>query len=240
MSLHTIYLPELAAHPGGRLLLTGDEAHHAARVKRLGVGDAVRLVDGRGRTASAAVSGSRRSARAGWELELDVRDITAVPRPTPQLRVLASAPKGDRLAQMIDGLSQVGAASWSNLITPRTVVEPRQGKLDRLDRVALESMKQCARAWTLDILPPTEFQGALQSPGGPVVVADAGGADYRPSGAGMITLLIGPEGGWAPDELDAARRAGAVLARFGAYTMRTEVAAVVASAGILSVEPRRV
>ena len=80
--------------------------------------------------------------------------VNLEPAPKPRVTVLASAPKGDRLEAMIDGLSQVGASAYAPLASERTIVEPRQGKLDRLTRIAIESMKQCGRAWMLSAMTP--------------------------------------------------------------------------------------
>jgi 16S rRNA (uracil1498-N3)-methyltransferase len=166
-------------------------------------------------------------------MDLDVMEVGQVPRARPELTLLAAAPKGDRLEGMIDGLSQVGVGTWSPLLSERTVVEPRAGKLERLHRVAIEAMKQCGRAWLLEIGESVGFDTALA---GRVVMADASGAPYQRTGAEKLTLLIGPEGGWSEAELATARVAGVQVARFGVHTMRTETAAMVAAAVVMEVE----
>jgi 16S rRNA (uracil1498-N3)-methyltransferase len=228
MASHTIYFPDLRPVPGGIITITGEEAHHALRVKRLAPGDTVRLCNGRGIIADARLTDSRKQ-QGHWAIDLDVMRASEQTPPSPRLTVLAAPPKGDRLPAMIDGLSQVGASAWAPLIAERTVVEPREGKLERLERIAIESMKQCGRAWVIEIGEPVEFEAALTRPGA-TVLGDAAGGPYEPADAESITLLIGPEGGWTPAELDAARSAGVRIARFGQHTMRTEVAAVVSAA----------
>jgi 16S rRNA (uracil1498-N3)-methyltransferase len=232
MAVHNIYFPDLSPVPGGILTIGGEEAHHALRVKRVGVGDVVRVCNGRGVAAQARVGDSRKR-RDQWEMDLDVMEVEQVVRARPQLTVLAAAPKGDRLEGMIDGMSQVGVGVWSPLLSERTVVEPRQGKLERLERIAIEAMKQCGRAWLLEIGESVGFAAALA---GRVVMADASGAPYQRTGAEKMTLLIGPEGGWSEAELAAARVAKVQVARFGVHTMRTETAAVVAAAVVMEVE----
>jgi len=165
-----------------------------------------------------------------------VEALQRIPPVEPRLEVWASSPKGPRLESMIDGLSQAGAAAWAPLSTQRTVVEPGAGKLDRMHRLAAEASKQAGRAWDLEILPGGDLAAALAGPA--VVVAHASGGPYRPGGAAMIRLLIGPEGGWTVDELARARAGGASVASFGPHIMRIETAAVVAAAIVLDRETR--
>jgi 16S rRNA (uracil1498-N3)-methyltransferase len=199
---------------GGFISVGGEEAHHAVRVRRVEAGDRVTLMDGRGRVASASVSETRKDRRSGeWEIVVKIESERVVARATPEIEVFAAAPKGDRLAEMIDGLSQVGAARWRPLVTERTVVEPREGKIDRLHRVAREACKQSGRAWELEIGAAMTLADALRSSGWRdpsggttsaamsaarvvtrgedasgviLIVADASGEGYRwePAGAG--------------------------------------------------------
>jgi 16S rRNA (uracil1498-N3)-methyltransferase len=230
MSIHTIYFPDMNARPGDRLIVGGEESHHAARVKRVESGDALRLCDARGTRAEARV---QRVFKQGgdWSIEVRVDDVRTQPRPSPSLRVLAAAPKGDRLEAMLDGLAQVGVSAWSPLVSERTVVEPRAGKLDRLRRVAIEAMKQSGSVWAIEVGEPVSFAEALRAPAPSLVLADASGTSPGPIDRDA-TLLVGPEGGFTPSEVDAAQAAGATIARVARHTLRTEVAAVVA-AGLL-------
>ena len=230
MARHTLYLTEIP-EPGTSILIEGDEAKHAIRVKRVAAGDLIALTDGRGLTALANVTDARRT------LTLTVRTTDHAARTSPSVRVLTASPKGPRLEKMIDALSQVGAASWGALGTKLGVVDPGENKLDRAERVALESAKQCGRAWIMEIGRKASLKDALRG-GGAVVVADASGEPYESNGNDEITLLIGPEGGWTEDELASARDAGARVNSFGVHTMRIEVAAPVACACIIDREQR--
>lgn len=232
MARHIVAIPEIP--PSGQTLrVVGEEAHHAARVKRLREGDRVDLRTGRGHIGHGRVQTIARDKKGEWAFEVCVDSCAEVPGPTPRLVIRSGAPKGDRLEQMIESLSQVGAASWGPLGCALSVVEPREGKLARLERVAVESMKQCGRAWTLAIDDARAFESAL-GPG--VILADASGGPYTPSGADTLTLLIGPEGGLTSEEIALARAAGCTIASFGVHTMRVETAAVVAAALVLELE----
>ncbi len=243
MSLHRVHLAEGLPAEGGHVAITGDEAQHAVRVKRLGAGDLLELLDGRGRVASATIEAAEKlGKKSGWSLTARIDAVRSVPMPSPAVHVRTAPPKGPRLEHMIDQLAQAGAASWGPLITKRTVVDPREGKLARLERVAAEASKQCGRAWSLAIEPAITFDSALDDPGA-TVLADASGAALPEALAAashdaarneQVTLLIGPEGGWEPRELERARAAGVRVARFGPHVMRVETAAVVASAALLA------
>jgi len=234
---HRVYFPDLSDHPAGAITVSGEEAHHALRVRRLEVGDAIEVLDGKGLVAHTRIQSTAKT-RDGWSMALAIDRLEHVPRPVPSISVASSTPKGARIEDVVDGLSQVGASGWHPLLTRRTVVDPREGKLERLERVAIEAMKQCGRAWRLDLGPTQRFTDFLKSPGH-VIMADASGEPYAPTGANDITLLIGPEGGWEQTEIDLARSSGVTLARFGPHIMRTEVAAVVAASHIVSAERRQ-
>jgi 16S rRNA (uracil1498-N3)-methyltransferase len=266
---HVIYQPDLRTTPDAptHILVRGDEAHHAVRVKRLDVGDEVRVHDGQGTIVDTHICEVRK-AREGWEVELapSKGPPRRAPRPSPSLHVLTAPPKGDRLEGMIDALTQLGCARWSPLITTRTVVDPREGKLARLERTCIEALKQSGRAWLMEIGPRTTWAEAL-SASTPLILADASGVPYDPlnlesrfesgfvSGfeSGLefglesrpepgddavatpsLTLLVGPEGGFTPEELAHAKQAGAQVCIFGVHTLRIETAAIAAAAIMLA------
>jgi 16S rRNA (uracil1498-N3)-methyltransferase len=229
--LHTLFFPDLTESDES-LVIEGDEARHAARVKRLAPGDTLRVLNGKGLIATCRVQDTRK------RLALEVIERTMAPRITPQVEVWSATPKGARVEAMIDALAQVGAASWTAMSTKYGVVDPRETKLSRLDRIAAEACKQAARPWMLRIEEKSSFEQALigAGEGASLVVADASGDSYRAIGAGRVRLLIGPEGGFTREEIAHSRDAGAQVVAFGPHTMRIEVAAPVAAAIILDAE----
>lgn len=228
MARHTIYLDN-AEFRGDEVVISGDEARHAVRVKRVRSGDNLRLVDGCGTVMTTEV------LDAGRDLVLKLLETRRVPRPTPRLEVWSATPKGARLDRMVDGLCQVGAASWIPTTFGRSVVDPRSTKLERLERIVTEAVKQCGRPWLMEIGGRSTFADAIDAPSEvAVVVADASGDAPMPQAGKEIRLLIGPEGGLTDQEISHARDAGAQICRFGSHTMRTEVAAMVAAAILLA------
>lgn len=228
--MHTIVLLDL--DPDARSLrIEGEEAVHALRVKRLASGDPVLVHNGSGIVARCRV------ASGGRELVLDVIETRSVPRQHPRVEVWSATPKGPRVADLIDALSQAGADSWTPMSTKLGVVDPGAGKLERLERVAHEAMKQCGRAWTLVLHEKSTFAHALNAPPGhAIILADASGQPPAPTGAEHVRLLIGPEGGFRPEEISAALAAGARVMSFGPHAMRIELAAPVAVGIILALE----
>lgn len=225
---HRIYFSDLAALAGpGPVSVDGPEAHHAANAKRLRIGEPVELFDGRGTTAPALVTAVRTGKRAA--LDLDAGPPTRVPSLSPRVEVWCPPPKGDRLETMFDQLSQLGVSAWRPLRTARA--ERDAFRTDKLERAAIESAKQCGRAWLLEVGGWAEFASAIFDDR--VRIADATGQPAGPATADTV-LLFGPEGGWTRDEIDQARATGRTVVRFGPHVMRIETAAVAGAACLLS------
>jgi len=238
MAIHRIYRPLAqrpdALLPGTHIQIEGSEAHHAARVKRLGVGSPLEIITGTGSAVQGTIARIDKPSRGEWTLTIQITQTVSADPIEPQVHVYAAAPKGRHLEEMVDQLSQVGAASWTPLLSERTVVEPRAHKLDRLVRVTIEAAKQCGRAHLLSIGSPVRLEDVLaQSAQKNLLIADATGGRCPKGCPSPCTLLIGPEGGWTAAELDLAQRAGAEVVCFGVHTMRIETAAVAACSILL-------
>lgn len=233
VAVHRIIVPlgEELGPEGSLLRVEGDEAHHAVRVKRLEVGDAVELLDGRGGRARASIKSIAKHGKHGWSVELAIAKIVREDRARVMVEVYAAAAKGERLEEMVDALSQLGADLFHPLLTERSIVDPREGKLERLRRTALESMKQCGRAWPLEIGEPVKLAEVMSRASSPRVLlcaADATGGEIPKIGDSIerVLLLVGPEGGWSPGELNLFGSSSAALVRCAGNTLRVETAAV--------------
>lgn len=215
---------------GELIELVGDEAMHAAKSKRLREGDGCLLCDGAGVVASCVVVEARKS-----RVVVRVEGAAVRPAPTPRVEVCGATPKGQRLDKMLDMLAQCGASCWRPLVTSRGVVEPGAHKLERARRISVEALKQSGRAHLMAIGEEIAFEEALE--GARVVVCDGSGAsgEWRvASGADHVRVLIGSEGGFTPEEMTLARERGAEVVRLGAYVLRIETAAVVATGLLMS------
>jgi 16S rRNA (uracil1498-N3)-methyltransferase len=219
----------------GLLTLTGDEARHLARVRRLGPGDMVEVFDGRGTALPAEVAGVGRD-----RVELAVRGGPLPDRVAPCHLTLATAvPKADRFDWLVEKATELGVARLVPLRTGRSVVDPRATKLDRLRRVIIEAAKQCGRNRLMvleDPIPWAEFAGReeaevllLAHPGGEPVASWP-----RVGRGGRVALAVGPEGGFSAQEIEAGRAARWRMVGLGRTLLRVETAGLAGSAVILA------
>ena len=164
----------------GRVEVTGPEAHHLAVVCRVRRGAVVCLFNGDGREYPAEV---REVARR--MVVVEVRAVEAPQRESPyRLEVAAPLPKGDRGQFLIEKLTELGVAAFTPLQTARSVVHPREAKLDKLQRYVIEASKQCGRNVLMTIEPLTawvDFVRREDLPGRKVLAIPAGRNGRRPS-----------------------------------------------------------
>lgn len=218
----------------GEIVLSGEEAHHLARVLRVRAGDPVTLFDGRGREADAKVS-----KVGGGEVLLEVGPSREIPLPERPVVLGISLPGNVKIEEIINQATQMGASRIIPLVTERTVVklspERWKAKQERLNRVALEAAKQCEVSRVPVIEPLTSWKELLSSfPRFPLVLIAAVEGPHEPleallaptNGKGEVLVLIGPEGDFTPGELQAARGAGARPFSLGPTVLRCETAVV--------------
>lgn len=236
-TVHRLLLDDLpeGLGVGERVVASGEEARHAARVKRLEIGEPVEVFNGRGLVAHGrvdAVAGSRQHPEVVVELAGPV--VLSEPA-RPRVEVWCPMPGIDRASGLVEQLSQCGAAAWVPMRTERAQRAPTGGQLEKLRRVARESAKQCGRAWVLDVREPDTLERALCADG-TVLVLDATGGPFGGiggvGGAQAVRLFVGPEGGWS--DAERARLAGATMVCAGPHVLRLETAAVVGTALVMA------
>ncbi|HEV2040721.1 MAG TPA: 16S rRNA (uracil(1498)-N(3))-methyltransferase [Casimicrobiaceae bacterium] len=218
-------------------------AHHAARVLRLREGDPVTLFNGEGGEFEARLTriGSRSvSAMVGM--------YHAVERESPlRVTLLQGLAGAERMDYVIQKAVEMGVATIAPVTMARSVTRldtTRAAKrAEHWRSVIVASCEQCGRNRLPLLHPLCEFDAALGSPDDPgattgaalsLVLSPGEGSSLtafdRPSGA--IRLLIGPEGGLAPEELAAAHRAEFRNVRLGPRVLRTETAGPAALAAM--------
>lgn len=223
MTLHRFFVrPELMQ--GDRFPVPEPIARQVRSVLRLRDGEEIVLLPGDGSEALCALEGG----------ECVVRERRmAAGEPSHRLTIVQALLKGDGLEQVIRRGTEVGVASFELIVTERCVareVNPR--RLDRLRAVAREAAEQSERGIVPTVDGPTPLAGTL-APASVLLlerqVSPRLGEMEPPS-----TLIIGPEGGWTPDEVEEASRAGARMAGLGPRILRSETVAPVAAAVVLS------
>ena len=219
----------LAAKPGSAVTLDKDQARHATRVLRLSVGDRVRLIDGRGMIAHG------RLTTADAPTTCTIESIEHAPAPTPRIVLATAIPKGPRADAMVNDLAQLGTDTLLPLIAERSVVVPRDNKLDRFAKAAAEAGKQSGNAWFMQIGAAVPFAEALDCDAEMKLIADPSAEPLADLGTRLdsvstVRVLVGPEGGFADEERSAAIEAGFTPWRFSPHTLRIETAAAAAVA----------
>jgi 16S rRNA (uracil1498-N3)-methyltransferase len=210
-------------------MLDREQTYHARKVLRLGVGQSVDLFNGRGLEAVGQITGSGTEAC----FIVDVFEATFTDPPRPRIDLAVSLPKGPRCEQLIEQASQLGADRLIPLRTERSIVEPREAKMQRLQKIAIESAKQCQRPWVMQVEPTTAYEPLLEESYDVGLLAMPGGNTAESlaqmlADASSVLILIGPEGGFTDLEVHIALTAGCVRWTISPHILRIETAAAVA------------
>ena len=226
-SVHRFYCKHL---PSGRALsdsiiqLERNQAEHAHRVLRLRANDPVELFNGEGTVASGRIE---RDGRVQLE-RLEQRFRTA-----PTIDLAVALPKGGRADDLVPALSQLGINRLIPLRSARGLRTPRPQRLERFEKAAIESAKQCRRDYLLRVDAPAAMETILREDHDLRLLArpDGTALPLRPlSGTKRVLILIGPEGGWTTEELEMAERHGCLPWKIGPHVLRIETAAAAAAA----------
>jgi 16S rRNA (uracil1498-N3)-methyltransferase len=213
---------------GQAVELRGDEARHLAAVCRARPGDRVYLFNGDGRQYPAEVAEVARRAVVLRLLraEAPARELGF------RLEVAVPLPKGDRAQFLVEKLTELGATALVPLRTRRSVVHPRETKLDKLERHVIEASKQCGRNVLMRVGPLTDWEEYCRRGDLPAlrVLAHPGGAAMPGVSGQDVAFAVGPEGGFTDEEVEVARSAGWHVAGLGPRVLRVETAALALAA----------
>ncbi len=236
---------------GKQVTLTDQQAHRVRHVLRAQVGDRLLLFDPFGNEWVAEVE--------GWDADTVWLQLVE-PAPATRERSIAvtlfqGLPKGEKMDFIVQKTTELGVRRIVPMITQRTVVrlEPERAKAKqaRWQRVAAAATEQSGGRFVPEVALPVLFPQAVKE----ARKADAWLLFYEaaetplrealqrnlpfqssvpnPQPPSHIAIMIGPEGGFAPEEVTLAQREGALLVGLGKRILRTETAAVVAVALVL-------
>ncbi|MFF7040599.1 16S rRNA (uracil(1498)-N(3))-methyltransferase [Streptomyces massasporeus] len=225
---------------GGRYVLDGPEGRHAVSVKRLRAGEDVVLTDGAGRWADCVVLDTEGKDRLIVQLD----SVFEEPAEQPRVTVVQALPKGDRGELAVETMTEVGVDAIVPWAAARCITQWKGDRgvkaLGKWRATAREAGKQSRRvrfpevaeaATTKQVaalLAGADFAAVLHESGDePLATAEL------PS-TGEIVLVVGPEGGVAPEELALFEEAGAQAYRLGRSVLRTSTAGTAAAAVLLA------
>lgn len=233
----------------GVVTITGEDAHHAARVMRMKPDDRLIACDGQGRTALAAVLEA-----SPQEIRAEVLEMLPLAgEPAWSVTIAQSLPKGDKMELVIQKGTEIGAAAFLPFESERMVVQydgkKEAKRLERWGKIAKEAAEQAHRQRIPAIMPLHSWKQLLAAIGEFDLALfcyeqegkDAHGlgigdvvrqwkkerADKTEGGKANILLIVGSEGGFTEREAQEAEAAGAKLAGLGKRILRTETAGLV-------------
>lgn len=230
---------------GDELRLDAALSRRLAKVLRVREGEEIVLFDGTGLDARARVD-----AIAGDAVTVRVIGRAASP-PEPKTRVTVyqSVTKGERFEWLVEKLTEVGVSRIVPLVCARAVVRPGPdgAKRERWRRIAVEAAEQSGRGTVPDVGEPTPFGDALvqaqgvvlfpyerAGPSAPGVMEALTAAIDDVFARAAVDVLIGPEGGWSPEEVAQATERGAVIVTLGDRILRSETAGLVAGTLVMA------
>jgi len=229
VALH--FLVDDASVPvGGDVVLSGAEAHHAASVRRVRTGEEVTVGDGRGTWLTGEVA-----SIAAREVIVRVTGRVQHPAPMPRLALVQALAKGDRDELAIQAATELGVDEVVPWQAARSVSRWDAAKsakgLARWATIVREAAKQAHRAWVPVVSAPvTTSQLAARAREVRLLVLEPT-ASVPLTGIAIdaddlrdLVLVVGPEGGIAPEELATLEAAGAEPVRLGDTVLRTSTA----------------
>lgn len=217
---------------GGIVEVTGDEARHAVVVKRTRSGESVLLADGAGRAVRGRVVAAEKN-----RLALEVTEILASPPRAHRFVVAQALAKGDRSELAVEIMTELGVDEILAWQASRSIVrwqgERGAKSLGRWAATAREATKQSRRFRIPEVSAADTSRVAERIGAAELALVLHESAEKTLSRvnlpeAGEILLIVGPEGGISPDELERFQQAGAVPARISDGVLRTSTAGAIA------------
>ena len=220
--------------PHGTISVTGDDAAHITKVLRMKPGERVTVCDLAGHDYETAVIST------GNTVTLDILGVKASENEPPYRAVVyQSLVRGDRFDTVLQKATELGASAIVPVLTSRCTVKLEIGsadcrkKLERWQRIVYEAAKQCGRGIIPTVLEPMKYRdAAVEAARADLPLFCYEGEGTLPLPQCMeavghpetVSIMIGPEGGYAEDEAAYAAEAGMVMTGLGKRILRTETA----------------
>ncbi|MCL2670415.1 MAG: 16S rRNA (uracil(1498)-N(3))-methyltransferase [Clostridiales bacterium] len=224
--------------PGESVVLRGDDFAHAARVLRLRAGDAIELCDGAGQVCVGRVQSVEKDSLHAMAGEWQVCESEA----THKITLFQCLPKGDKMEWITQKCVELGVCAIVPVLSARCVAQPKEDygkKRERLQRIAQEAAKQSKRGVLSAVLPLIKLADSDFSAFDAVLLAyeeektASLKSALRQCAGQRLALLIGPEGGFTPEEAALLCEKGAISVSLGPRILRTETAGMAMLAQVL-------
>lgn len=231
-------LPDPLPEPGATVVLDGPEGRHAATVRRITTGEQVIIADGTGRGIRGPVVDTTKAS-----VTVEVQQSLTTQEPALKITVAQALAKGDRSDIALEMITELGATKIIPWQSARSIVrwsaeraEKSQAKWVATVREATKQSRRL-RVPAVDQLASTRQLATKIADHDLTLVLHEEATVYLPQvelpGSGSIMIIVGPEGGIAPDELETLTAAGGKPVLVSDAVLRTSTAAAVAMAGIL-------
>lgn len=226
-SMDIFYQPKIET---GALLLDPVESNHCVGVMRYKKGDRIRLIDGKGGYYEAELLNEDRKACL---VSIVSKEQETQPIPYQLHIAIAPTKSMDRFEFFVEKATEIGVTSITPIICQRS--ERRKLRTDRLEKVAIASIKQSGKAYLPEIREMEKFQSWISGdhPGAKYIAHCLDGKRtelWEATHAEENWILIGPEGDFTTGETEAAIACGFQPVTLGKYRLRTETAGIVACA----------
>jgi len=224
---------------GGRVKILGDEAKHIFKVKRHRKDSNILVSDGEGLEYKVLIESASEGLVEGQIIATRRKPREALLEVTLAFGII----KAPRIEVLLEKSTEMGVTAFQPLATSRTVPRWEDGekKMIRFEKIVISAMKQSMRSVCPQILPLLDlrdFITTINSYDHTLVAWEEARHQLRERltqrRVRRLLLIIGPEGGFAPDEIEELTAAGAKVFSLGLRRLRTETASIAALANVYS------
>ncbi|MDD3269799.1 MAG: 16S rRNA (uracil(1498)-N(3))-methyltransferase [Syntrophomonadaceae bacterium] len=220
------------------------QARHIEKVLRLKAGDSILVFDGQGKEYQVKLLGKENEI---WNAEIEA-ELASLQGPGVRLTLVQGLPKGDKMDTIIQKAVEIGVKRIIPMCSEHSVVrltgDKAAKKLQRWQLIAREACKQCRRNTIPEIQTISNFPAILHGRGDNPVIMLYEHEEYLRLGHLLkeqhqsfrereILMMVGPEGGFSPKEVELAREQNVFIAGLGPGILRTETAGLVAASIVL-------
>ena len=223
---------------GKEILIEGEEAHHILDVMRLEEGDGVVVFDGTGKEYIGVIREARKKQKRLLVMVKGVREKS--PEALPEVTLAQALPKKGKMDYIAEKATELGVSEILPVVAARSIVRPDEKskvkKADRWRKIVLEASKQCGRTSIPrvdEVIAFNDVRGMLSSYD--MVLMACFSEEAVPmkkaiSGAkpGKILVLVGPEGGFTPEEIELAKGENTKYISLGERVLKSDTAGLFA------------